>query len=68
VSTLRRPPMEVQLDALDHANELPYLRHEDEVSLVVVSADLGPRARSQAAGADVAPTRSRYGVWYSNAT
>jgi hypothetical protein len=28
--------MEMQLDALDYANALPFVRYQDEVSLVVV--------------------------------
>ena len=41
--TVRRPAMEMQLDALDYANALPFVRYQDEVSLVVVD-----RARTAA--------------------
>ena len=41
--TVRRPAMEMQLDTLDYANALPFVRYQDEVSLVVVD-----RARTAA--------------------
>jgi hypothetical protein len=34
--TVRRAPLEMQLDAVDYANAMPFVRHQGEVPLVVV--------------------------------
>jgi hypothetical protein len=55
--TVRRAPLEMQLDALDYANAMPLVWHQDEVPLVVVGhpelrwwvADIPSRRRNWSA-------------------